>query len=187
MPLILIGPAGAGKTTVGQLLATSLGRAFVDLDEAGADFYEEVDRPVTALEVEISNRGFVSAHRWWQPARVHAVSRVLAEHPGAVIAFGAGHSHYEDRRFFEMVRALVEEPPVVLLLPDPDPGVALHQLRERCVADKGHNWLRDGEDFLEVWMSSEQNRVLADIVVYSSGRRPAAVADAIVAWLNGRS
>ena len=32
-PLILIGPTGAGKTTVGRLLATKLNSPFLDLDE----------------------------------------------------------------------------------------------------------------------------------------------------------
>jgi shikimate kinase len=33
-PLFLIGPTGAGKTTVGRLLASRLARRFIDLDEA---------------------------------------------------------------------------------------------------------------------------------------------------------
>ena len=32
-PILLIGPRGAGKTTVGRLLASSLNLAFIDLDE----------------------------------------------------------------------------------------------------------------------------------------------------------
>lgn len=186
-PLILIGPARAGKSTVGQLLASALGRPFVDLDDVGEAFYDEVGQPLSAFVAEIADRGFAEAHRWWQPARAHAVARVLAEHAGAVIAFGAGHSHYEDRRFFDFVRDLMNTALVVLLLPDADEEVALHELRERCLVDKGDDWVRDGTDLLEVWVSSEQNRALADVVIYSTGEGPAEVKRSIVRWLIDRS
>jgi shikimate kinase len=185
--LILIGPAGSGKSTVGRLLATALGRPFADLDEVGEAFYDEVGQPLSAFITENADRGFVEAHRWWQPARVHAAGRVLAENPGAVIAFGAGHSHYEDRHFFEALRDLMNDSLVVLLLPDANQNIALEALRERCLSDKRHDWVRDGTDLLEVWVASEQNRALADVVIYSTGKGPADVALSIVGWLNDRS
>ncbi len=104
-----------------------------------------------------------------------------------MIAFGAGHSHYEDRHFFESLRDLMDDSLVVLLLPDANQDVALEALRERCLADKGHDWVRDGTDLLEVWVASEQNRALADVVIYSTRQGPADVALSIVGWLNDRS
>lgn len=73
--------------------------------------------------------GAVAAHRWWQPARAHAAVRVVDEFVGSVIAFGAGHSHYEDRQFFELVRDATIECRVVSLLPDPDPQKSIDVLR----------------------------------------------------------
>jgi shikimate kinase len=171
--VVLIGPAAVGKSTIAPLLATRLGRQAVDLDAHASSYYEEVGQPIAALRDEITRRGYPEAARWWQPARAHAACRIVGDHPGTVIAFGAGHSHFEDRRphFEAVVRALADTT-VIFLLPHADPLQSLAVLRERALATKGHGWVRDGVDYLDQWINSDQNLQLATHVVAVGDRDP---------------
>jgi hypothetical protein len=169
---VLIGPPAAGKSTVGPLVAASLGVSFVDVDEDGAAYYRAAGQPLESFVDKIATEGFASAHRWWQPARVSAAASLVLDHPGAVIAFGAGHSHFVDRTHFESIQFAVADCTVVLLLPDIDQRRSLKILRARCLDTKGHDWKRDDHDYLAEWVASEQNQFLADVVVYSGDTTP---------------
>ena len=94
--LVLIGPAAGGKSTLGPLVADRLGTPFVDLDEIGDRYYGEVGWSVDQLAERAAAVGRVAAEREWEPARAHAVRRVVEEHPGTVIGLGAGHTSYTD-------------------------------------------------------------------------------------------
>lgn len=183
---VLIGPAGAGKSTVGSALARRLGTGLVDLDAVAPALYAEAGQPLDELLARIAADGYPAAHRWFQPARAHAVIEGMRRHVDdgvGVVALGARHSHFEDEeplgasvaaelgRWRERRGAVV-----VLLLPDLVVERAVWMLRERCLLAKGHDWNRDGVDYLHEWCVSAQNRRLADAVVADRGRTPAEVA-----------
>jgi shikimate kinase len=76
---VLIGPPGAGKSTVGPLLADSLGTAFLDTD---AIVEEMSGKPVSDIFVTDGEDAFRAFERT-------AVERGLTSHPG-VLALGGG-------------------------------------------------------------------------------------------------
>ncbi|MCO5168319.1 MAG: shikimate kinase [Planctomycetes bacterium] len=78
--LALAGPRGAGKTTVGRLVAAALGRRFVDLDD-------EVERLAGASVREVFAREGEQAFR---ALEVRALSGALEATPEAVVALGGG-------------------------------------------------------------------------------------------------
>jgi shikimate kinase len=77
--LVLVGPPGAGKTTVGSLVATQLGVAFRDTD---ADIEATAGKSISDLFVDDGEEHFRALER-------AAVATALAEHDG-VLALGGG-------------------------------------------------------------------------------------------------
>jgi len=77
--LVLVGPPGAGKTTVGRLVAERLGVAFLDTD---AEIEAETGTPISEIFVEHGEPYFRTLER-------AAVVRALTGHPG-VLALGGG-------------------------------------------------------------------------------------------------
>lgn len=91
--LVLVGPPGAGKSTVGPLVASSLGLRFVDADEASIPYYEAAGWSLARFAGLIEFAGYERAHLAWEEALAYAAPRLLSDYPDAVIALGAGHTH----------------------------------------------------------------------------------------------
>lgn len=180
--LVLVGPAAAGKTTVGQLAAELLHVPFVDLDDVGERYYAEVGWSIQRLAECSQQLGRVAAEREWEPARAHAVVRAVEDHPGAVLALGAGHTSYTAPGCFAQVAAaLAGVPQVALILPSPDRASSLAELRRRSLASKGTDWISAGHDFLAEWLDDAGMRSLGTDVVYTDGHTAEAVAAQLTA------
>jgi shikimate kinase len=162
--VILIGPIGAGKSTVGKLLAERLGVPQVAMDSVRFGYYKEIGYD-EALADELGRReGFASKYRYWKPFEIYAVERVLSDHRDCVIDFGGGHSVYEDDALFERARrALAPYANVVLLLPSPDLDESVRVLRER----RGGPIIDHGLDFDEHFVKHHSNHDLATLTVYT--------------------
>ena len=76
---VLVGPPGAGKTTVGTLLAQSFGVSFRDTD---ADIEQGVGKPIPEIFVDEGEEHFRALER-------AAVRNALSTHDG-VLALGGG-------------------------------------------------------------------------------------------------
>jgi len=76
---VLIGPPGAGKTSVGPLLAERLGTSFRETD---ADIAAAAGQPVSDIFIEQGEPAFRQLER-------EAAARALREH-GGVLALGSG-------------------------------------------------------------------------------------------------
>jgi hypothetical protein len=124
----------------------------------------------------------VAAEREWEPVRAHAVRRVVASSPGAVVALGAGHASYTDAGSGAVAAAaLGVVSNRVLVLPSLDRQTALVDLRRRSLLDKGTDWVVEGHDFLAEWFDDRGMRALATSVVVTQGRTPGRVAEEIAA------
>lgn len=167
--IILIGPIGAGKSTVAQLLAQELAlpRCCMDderwpyMEEAGYD--KAVERQILAQE-----HSYREVFRYWKQFEAHMVERLLAEHRGHIIDFGACQSVYEDAADFARVqKTLAPYPNVVLILPSPD-------LEESVRVVKGRSWdgVAGGFDFQEHFVKHPSNQALAKLIIYTEGKSP---------------
>ncbi|RMI09309.1 shikimate kinase [Cellulomonas triticagri] len=175
--LVLVGPVATGKSTLGAAVATALGVPFVDVDGVGDRYYAEVGWSIDRLVARSAAVGRLAAEREWETARAHAVARVVAEHPGAVVALGAGHTSYVDPDHARHVRTvLAAVPHVVLVLPCADRDAALAVLRRRSLATKGRDWVVDGHDLLAEWVDDPTTRTVATDVLLTGDEGPDASA-----------
>lgn len=85
--MVLVGPMGVGKSTVGRLLADRLGTGYRDTDE---DIVTEQGRSIAEIFVDEGEPVFRAIEK-------AAVARALAEHDG-VLALGGGSILDEDTR-----------------------------------------------------------------------------------------
>lgn len=173
--VFLIGPMGAGKSTLGKLLAEQLGRPQVSLDTMRWDYYKEIgyDR---AVQQEIGEReGFAGVYRYWKRFEAYAVVRAVQDHHGCVMDFGAGHSVQENDADFARIQAvLAPYPNVVLLLPSPDLDEAITLLRERTPFKVG------GVPFTRYLVTHPAFQTLATQVVYTEGKTPEVICEEIL-------
>ncbi|MBF6331844.1 shikimate kinase [Nocardia transvalensis] len=161
--VVLVGPPGTGKTTVGMLVAERLGVAFRDSD---ADIVAMARKPIPQIFSEDGEPHFRLLERG-------AVRVAVAAHRG-VLALGGGAVTDED------TRALLRGLPVVFL------DVDLNEAIRRLDLDTPRPLL--ALDLRQRWRKlMEQRRPLycevSRVVVSTSGRTPDLVADAVIAAL----
>jgi shikimate kinase len=80
---VLVGAPGAGKTTVGQLVATALGVAFRDTD---ADIVAAAGKPIPDIFVDDGEPAFRALERAAVSAALESSDGVLALGGGAILA-----------------------------------------------------------------------------------------------------
>lgn len=165
--IILTGPYGIGKTTIGRLLAESLGQPSYSLDEYAWTYYQERGLSPGIAE----NLGDLDSPQW-QPYHAHAVGRFLQDHESEVciIDLGVGHSLYEGIYLNEM-QAVFALYNVILLTPSPDIDTAIHELNTRNnthIYKRTQSHTRLNLSFLK-HPSSYQ---FAKHIVYTKGKTP---------------
>jgi len=166
--IILIGPIGAGKSTVGELLAAQLGLPQCSMDERRWEYYREIGYDEELAKQKRESGGLWEVYQYWKPFEAYAVERLLAEHNHCVIDFGAGHSVYEDPALFQKVeRVLAPYANVILLLPSFDLEESIRILNEcnEYVPD-------DNPNLNEHFVKHPSNHQLAKLTIYTKAKTP---------------
>jgi shikimate kinase len=166
--VILIGPIGAGKSTLSKLVAEKLGIPCRHMDHVRAHYYKEIGYDDDLAQQILSKDSFLGLYRYWKPFEAHAVERLLSENEEVVIDFGGGHSVYEDDALFARVqKALAPYPYVILILPSPDKEKSVKILNERT-----GGVVSEGFDFHVHFVTHHSNYDLAKHIVYTEGKTP---------------
>ncbi|WP_019506057.1 shikimate kinase [Pleurocapsa sp. PCC 7319] len=173
--IILIGAMGAGKSTIGQLLAQKLDLPQISMDRLRWKYYEEIGWSKEKQKQIAENEGFAGVYHYWKQYDLHAVERLLNEYQDCVIDFGAGHSIYERDEDFERVRELLAPyANIVLLIPSPDLDESVAILRQR------NTLLINGMEANRFLIIHPSNQDLAKHIVYTKERMPIETKDEII-------
>ncbi len=174
--IVLIGPVGAGKSTIGGILAARLGLPQVSMDDIRTDYYREIGYDETYAGQLRAEEGFLALVAYWKPFEAHAVERMLADHRECVFDLGAGHSVYEDPGLFARVRgALMPFRNIVLLLPDPDIETSL------SIMESYDPYVVSHREINRHFLTHPSNRILARHTIYWRGLTPDQTVDAVLA------
>ncbi|KOG20341.1 shikimate kinase [Streptomyces wedmorensis] len=162
--VVLVGPMGSGKSTVGALLAAKLGAPYRDTD---ADIVAAEGREISDIFVEDGEEHFRALER-------AAVATAVAEHEG-VLALGGG-AVLDDG-----TRALLAGLPVAYLSMDVEEAVrrvGLNTARPLLAVNPRRQWreLMDARRHLYT--------EVARAVVATDDRTPEEVADAVLSALD---
>lgn len=150
--VVLVGPMGVGKSTVGQLLAERLGVAYRDTDD---DIVAEAGRSIAEIFVDEGEETFRAIEK-------RAVRRALTEHDG-VLALGGGSILDAD------TRALLAGQRVVYLAMDVEEAVkrtGLNAARPLLAVNPRKQW-RELMDARRHFYEG-----VATVVVTTDGRTP---------------
>lgn len=162
--VVLVGPPGAGKSTVAALVAETLGVAVRDTD---ADIERTTGMVIADLFVE---RG----EPYFRDLEAEAVRAALTEHQG-VLALGGGAVGKQETR-----EALAGHPVVFL-------DVGLAEAAKRVGLNTSRPLLL-GNVRSQMKTLMDQRRAIyldvAEYVVLTDSRSPREVAEEIVAWLS---
>ncbi|GAA3862099.1 shikimate kinase [Streptomyces lacrimifluminis] len=167
MQIVLVGPMGVGKSTVGRLLAERLDCAYRDTDD---DIVAEQGRTIADIFVDEGEPAFRAVEK-------QAVQRALAEHDG-VLALGGGSILDED------TRELLAGYRVVYLSMDVEEAVqrtGLNAARPLLAVNPRRQWRELMEARRHLYTE------VADAVVATDGRTPEEVTQAVLDALELKS
>lgn len=171
--IILIGPIGAGKSTVGVLLSDALEMDLLELDDLWLNYADEMGYDAKFVSFLRSKGGFWAVWMYNKEFYCRAVERILEDHDDSVFAFGAGHSVFETPSHLSRAQAaLAKCRNVILLLPSRDVGKA----REKLLS------LRPDmpNDVKEHILTHPSNQALATVTVYTEGKSPEETRDEVL-------
>ncbi|MEU3608026.1 shikimate kinase [Streptomyces sp. NPDC035033] len=158
--VVLVGPMGSGKSTVGALLAERLGAPYRDTD---ADIVAAEGREISDIFVEDGEEHFRALEK-------AAVARALAEHEG-VLALGGGAILDAD------TRALLAGRPVAYLSMDVEEAVrrvGLGAARPLLAVNPRRQW----RELMEARRHLYEE--VARVVVATDARTPEEIAEAVL-------
>ena len=178
--VVLIGPMAAGKSSVATLLAERTGRRNVPLDMVRWAYYFKAGFDLAEQRRREHESGRLGRLAYWKPFEAHAVERVLADFPDAIIDFGAGHSVHDDEQLFARVQvALAPVPHVILLKPALRLDESLAILGERFPPEERDEAERENWTFLR----NPSNERLATHTVLTGRRKLEEVCEEIMRLL----
>jgi shikimate kinase len=181
LPVVLIGPPCAGKSTIADLLSVALAVPQCSTDWGLLrQYYRELGYDEQLAHRLREEEGHQGIERYAEQFGAAAIRRLLAEHGQSIIDFGAGLSMYEDEAHLARVQEVMAPyANVILLLPSPDLDESVQILKER---PRGTIHGQDSNLYL---LNHHAYADLGKAVIYTQGKTPEETCDEILRRLAG--
>jgi len=135
--IILMGPAGAGKTTIAKRIEHILDWPRLSLDELQKKYLEELEESTNVIQF-VADEPFTSPRL--QIYHYYVLERVFQDlqkdSEPHIVEFGYGHSLYEDEHYIHrLAETLSPYPNSFLLIPSADAQESVEHLSENIRKD----------------------------------------------------
>ena len=183
--IILIGPEGSGKSTVGKLIAKSLERELYSLDRHRDELYAPYNYDKALADKIYDENGLWAFYEHWKTFEYQAVSHILQnaskegdEFHGKVLDLGAGHSVYEKPEELEKIEEMIKPyNNVILLMPCEDVDEAVKITESRRGHELGLN---------KHFMEHVSNKRLAKHIIYTKDATPEESAERVLGIIKAK-
>ena len=179
----------SGKSTICPLLAQKLDLPHYPLDMVR--WYYHFKAGFKLLESEnVSKKSQLDFLTHMEPYRLDAVERIVKEFNDGIIEFGAAHSHFTDPDNLNRAKYILKNIDFCfMLLPTPDTQKNLQILNQRLLkrVPSGPQTVT-AKNYLEInkiFLSSNSAYQLANHTIYTQGKTPKQVAEAMIKIING--
>ncbi|CAM0135634.1 hypothetical protein VKS41_005286 [Umbelopsis sp. WA50703] len=177
--IILIGPEGSGKSTIGSLIAKALSKELYSLDRHRDELYAPYNYDKVLAEKIYEDHGLWAFYKHWKTFEYQAVSHILQnanrkgdEFHGKILDFGAGHSVYEESKQLARIEEMIKPyRNVILFMPCEDVEEAVKITEARRGHDLGLN---------KHFMENPTNKRLAKHIIYTKDTTPEECAERVL-------
>lgn len=184
LPLVLLGPMAAGKTTLSRAVSEALDLPYAPLDWVG--FHTMV---LDGLDVRAYEAADVWADRLalMEPHLIAVAESAVRHFRDFVLDFGAGHAHFETEGEIARLEAVLGPlPNVFLVLPCLDVHAAEAICQERDQArwrEAGQTWDASRAPYHRAFVRSASFRRVAKHTILTEGRSVDECVDEITSLL----
>lgn len=164
--IILIGPCGVGKTTIGQLLSQRIKIPFYNLDEYEPKYSLKIGfDPKKAEEIK-KQEGFFAYYEYCRQFFDKAVAKFLEEFSCSILELGGGHPIVPDAKKQKEIKEILQPYKYIfLLLPDQSIEKSLEILRKR-------NKSMPEDDLNTLFFKDNSFFDIAKFIIYTEGKTP---------------
>jgi hypothetical protein len=145
----------------------------MEMDELRWKYFEGTGYSKDEARRIYQAQGNLGVLRYSKQFEAEMVEKMLADHPQAVIDFGAGHSIYDNAADLQRVRRALKPFNVVLVLPFEDEDKSIVVLNARFKALLEREKLDPSQEMMDMntgFVRHPANRQLANIVLYTEDK-----------------
>ena len=161
--IILMGPIGAGKSTLAELLAKELGQPRCCYDDVKSSYRRKIGFDPEMAQSINDQQGLYAMLSYMNEFKSQILEPIINDHPGHVIDLGGGAQCFDEPHQIERARkAFASIAEIFLLLPSKDLATNIASLPG----------LKENQPINAYLIMHPTNQLFAKKTVYTFGKKP---------------